>query len=147
MNVLDVKNSDFLAFLDTMEFDYDWNEEDSFEKGYKQLNYKRYKIEKRDTVVSEQKREEQKEAFQTVNEGAQAVQLSLSSGSKPPEIDIKVEFPSFHMLKTEAVALKSGEVEVARQCRNLKLVVPALLTLETPEGARIKFKTTLGNFL
>lgn len=144
MNVLDVENKTFVAFLDTMKFDYDWKEEDEFEKGYKQMNLKRYQIQKTDTLVSEKQVEEVKEQFQTVQEGQSGAVLSLSSGStKAPEIDIKIEFPNFHLLKTEAVALKSGEVEVARQCRNLKLLVPPLLTLETGEGTKIVFNTVL----
>ena len=66
---------------------------------------------------------------------AALLDTAASSSTKPAEVDIKIEYPNYHLLKQEAQAVKSGESEAAKQMRSMKLMIPQLLLLATTEGA------------
>jgi len=128
MKVTNVDHPAFKKVLEGLPQDDAWDEEDQFEAAYKKSNMVRYVFEKKDTVANMENKETKSEAFtsQIDSSSSQAMLTAGSSGDKAAHVTIKIEDPEYVQLKTNALALKSGEQAVHNISRQLKHLLPSL---------------------
>ena len=116
-----------------LDSDMDWDEDDQFEKCYKDWGFKRYKLDKK--LLS---RTEDTESFhETIassssKDGKGALKSALED--KPDGIAIKIQNPTHVDLMTLTKTTKSAADAVSALVSQLKKLLPSLQMVSSTEG-------------
>ena len=122
-----VESKEFEHFLQTLDSDDLWDERDQFEKGYKALGMKRYKIQAQGTVevdVSGTKNSESTSVYSEV-ETKGAVKMLANEGGDASSL-VKIEVQEYMLLKTDMKSVRMGETMVSKLIVEMKKNMAAL---------------------
>jgi len=119
-----------------LEQDDDWDEADPFEKAYKSMGLKRYKLDKKQLSTSSEKESYQETVGSSSSKDVKAAPKALTSDGG---VEIKIQNPEYVQLQSTVKTSKSATAAVGALASQFKKLLPSLLVLDvTPEGLFLK---------
>lgn len=115
-----------------LEQDDEWDEEDVFQRGYKEAGLKRYKLDKKLLTSSSEKESYQEVVSSSSSKDVKAAPKALLPGSEP---NIKIQNPEHVQMQNLVKTSKSASAAVSTLAGHFKRLLPSLLVMDSsPEG-------------
>jgi predicted CopG family antitoxin len=111
--------------------DMDWDETDTFEKAFKELGYKRYKLDKKLLGVDSEKESFSEQIQSSSSKDGKGMFRSVLDSEEPK---IKIQNPAYVDLSTAAKTTKSASDAIAALIAQMKKLLPAVSILNNQEG-------------
>lgn len=110
-----------------LEQDDDWDESDAFEKAYKAMGLKRYKLDKKQLSTSSEKESYQETVASSSSKDVKAAPKALPG---LPELEIKIQNPDHLKLLNSVKTSKSAVAAVGALASQFKKLLPSLLVMD-----------------
>ena len=121
------------AICKGLEQDDDWDDDDDvFEKAYKEAGLKRYKLYKKLLASKSQKESSMEHITSTSSKDIIKGTPKALAGEADPVV--KIQNPEHLELTTLAKTTKSAAAAVSTLSQHFKAIIPSLLTMDSSEG-------------
>lgn len=114
-----------------LEQDDDWDEEDDFEKAYKEMGLKRYKLDKKLLSVDANKETYKESLASSSSKECKSAPKALGSGEL---LQIKLQNPLHLEMITTSKTTKSAATAVSNLLNTVKGLLPSIITSSADQG-------------
>ena len=116
------------AICKGLEQDDEWDEDDVFEKAYKEAGLKRYKLDKKLLASKSQKESTMEHITSTSSKDIKGTPKALTGEADPV---VKIQNPEHLELTTLAKTTKSAAAAVSTLSQHFKKILPSLVVLDS----------------